>query len=587
MKKYIILLLIIPILIISSCSFKELFCKHEYEKTNEIAATCENYGKIVYECNKCGHIKEDVILKTDHHYNDWHTTQEATCLKEGISQRECTICGHKEAKSISKLEHDFHEKEITPATCTEGEITVFKCDNCGTLKNETTSNPLGHDFGEYSVKVEATEFTDGELERTCSRCGYVEKTIVPANNYIDYEVVKYNYRGQDIVYEVDTLEEMATLFNVAVLNQATTLKVYAKFNTDNLLDYLKEHYTIGIAYSVKMSMLLKDLTFTLSYNNPYPTIKSEEIFYKQYASANVQDFTSTRSADYDDFKINKSPLEYNDVRNSFQLFYVLERFVKPNCVPGSIAETLYNKCKEILRNIVDDSMTDTEKALAIYNYVIMNTTYDKELYSNESAIYNGSPYRGFHLEGVFEDNLAVCEGISQAVCCLCNIEGIRCVQTIGHMTDRLGNVGHAWNKVFVDSNWYVLDATSGGTIVNEKKEVLTDTFFLISNDTFKSYYTEDNFTNIVCFNDYDLFSNLYYEVDDEKYSFSIKSQLDLNRIVKYFYNNYEKESTIEFRIDFDYGTTFMDELDIAYKLMGHLGGIQYINHDNIVLLMKE
>ena len=76
---------------------------------------------------------------------------------------------------------------------------------------------------------------------------------------------------------------------------------------------------------------------------------------------------------------------------------------------GSAAERIYGKMKAVLRSIISDDMDDFEKARAIYDWLIMNVTYDGELYDLLTGSENveSGEYNGFYLEGVFDNGVAV------------------------------------------------------------------------------------------------------------------------------------------------------------------------------------
>ena len=58
------------------------------------------------------------------------------------------------------------------------------------------------------------------------------------------------------------------------------------------------------------------------------------------------------------------------------LFYACTHGYKPKVASGSNAETILNKVKEILRGIINDSMTDIEKVFTMYCWLIKNVQYD-------------------------------------------------------------------------------------------------------------------------------------------------------------------------------------------------------------------
>ena len=138
---------------------------------------------------------------------------------------------------------------------------------------------------------------------------------------------------------------------------------------------------------------------------------------------------STRDASFTDFKINQVTNTYT-VTDTDQLCYVLERGYKPLFTSDSCsAKRMYDAACNALINICDDTFSDIEKLHAIYDWLIENVTYDKTLLN--LVISNGSDlrkYKGFYLEGVFEDHRAVCDGISKAFMVMARIERIQCLQ---------------------------------------------------------------------------------------------------------------------------------------------------------------
>ncbi|MDE7107440.1 MAG: hypothetical protein K2O39_03875, partial [Clostridiales bacterium] len=86
-------------------------------------------------------------------------------------------------------------------------------------------------------------------------------------------------------------------------------------------------------------------------------------------------------------------------------------------------------------------------------------------------------YSAYYLEGVFGDGTtefggmaynpnAVCDGMSKAYALMCNIEGIPCVRVVGRAGKSINTAGgHAWNKVFVNGAWYMVDCTWGDSHV--------------------------------------------------------------------------------------------------------------------------
>ena len=167
-----------------------------------------------------------------------------------------------------------------------------------------------------------------------------------------------------------------------------------------------------------------------------------------------------------------------EVSTTNQLMLALNEGYKPLPTAGSRAEEIYKIIRAVLIDICDDNMTEAEKAHAIYDWLTVNVKYDYAL-ANRNPSLDDAPntaFDGFYLEGVFKADFlpdgsiaqikrgkAVCDGIAKAFNVLCNVEGLRAYKITGKTTGENG-VGHAWNEVLVEGNWYLVDATWGNEL---------------------------------------------------------------------------------------------------------------------------
>lgn len=170
------------------------------------------------------------------------------------------------------------------------------------------------------------------------------------------------------------------------------------------------------------------------------------------------------------------------VADSEQLYYAVARGYKPAFTTDSV-RYLYQKAVNVINGILDENMTDYEKVLAIFDYLSTNVKYDTataEL-SAEGGIdfYNSAAFR---LEGVFDYNNAVCDGISKAFVLLCSIEGIKCERVTG----KINGATHAWNKVCVDGKYYVVDVTNGLSVGEELSPNYK--FFMLSDEDYAKMF---------------------------------------------------------------------------------------------------
>ena len=153
-----------------------------------------------------------------------------------------------------------------------------------------------------------------------------------------------------------------------------------------------------------------------------------------------------------------------EVSTSMQLYFAMEQGLRPIPEQGSSAERIYNEARAVMARITDPDMSDYEVVHAVYDYLTTEVVYDNAVaqYSgardNSQDLYNDVyNYNCFYPEGVFDDGVAVCNGLSQAFVIMCAIEGIESVKISGTVPGG----AHAWNKVCIDGMWYMVDTTWG------------------------------------------------------------------------------------------------------------------------------
>ncbi|MBQ7475696.1 MAG: hypothetical protein IJS78_07255, partial [Clostridia bacterium] len=79
---------------------------------------------------------------------------------------------------------------VTDPTCTERGYTTHVCSVCNKKVKDSYTDPLGHEWGEWTVTVEPTEQATGVRERVCSRCGATDSEELPPVAHVhDYVAV--------------------------------------------------------------------------------------------------------------------------------------------------------------------------------------------------------------------------------------------------------------------------------------------------------------------------------------------------------------------------------------------------------------
>lgn len=106
---------------------------------------------------------------------------------------------------------------------------------------------------------------------------------------------------------------------------------------------------------------------------------------------------------------------------------------------------------KIAKDLVKDKKSDQEKARAIYNYVVANVQYDYEKMSSISTTYLPNIDQTLALKkGICYDFSATLAGMLRSV-------GIPAKLIKGYTVNANGY--HAWNEVYIDGAWIVIDAS--------------------------------------------------------------------------------------------------------------------------------
>ena len=456
----------------------------------------------------------------------------------------------------------------------ENPLTYTVLDSVTFVDGEDT---LIYNFdGWYSEKEFTNQITG--VSSTTGEITVFAKYILKNDN----SAIVVSYEGAQSFLEEDSFE-LKEYLEYIVFNKASqvsfTLTLGESVNYSEYLNAVWQDMEVpksAISWNANLiGGSQVDMTFTY---NDYPnTMASNEDAYTQLDYILHEDYTPVRAIDFDDFKINSIGNTVS-VSTGEELVYAISQGYRPIPISQSKAAGLYNKAKIVLRAIIDDTMDDIAKLHKIYDWLILNVVYDDDLLQlaktggEETSIHR---YNGFYLEGVFDDKRAVCDGISKAFLVLARIEGIETYQ-ITYLPE--GNdPGHAWNKVRLGNNYYVIDATSGGTIM-EGDEALTHKYFMISDQKFKEltqkenvgdpdyfagYEASDNLDKVAQ-TEYNIYEDITVTIGEYSYDLYVDSQQNLDSLLSAISFLAEQNSGISFTVDifiaFEYGEDITDEL---------------------------
>lgn len=122
---------------------------------------------------------------------------------------------------------------------------------------------------------------------------------------------------------------------------------------------------------------------------------------------------------------------------------------------------IIDRVKEITGEIISDDMSDVEKEIAINTWLCENAVYDNSALKNAEqygfAQVDEEYYDSFTAYGILVDGVGVCASYSASFKLLADAAGLDSIVVTGYLD---GSVPHAWNKVNLEGDWYIVDATN-------------------------------------------------------------------------------------------------------------------------------
>lgn len=147
------------------------------------------------------------------------------------------------------------------------------------------------------------------------------------------------------------------------------------------------------------------------------------------------------------------------IDNNNRILYVKYDFDRDTTAAKQ--QEIESRIDEIVGSIITADMTELEKEMAINAYLCDHAQYDNAALENAEK-YNfmtvdADFYDSFTAYGVLVDGVGVCASYSAAFKLLADAAGLESIVVTGYLE---GSVPHAWNKVRIEDNWYIVDATN-------------------------------------------------------------------------------------------------------------------------------
>lgn len=271
--------------------------------------------------------------------------------------------------------------------------------------------------------------------------------------------------AENVYYASDTMLNFYPKRNFSVSIENNTLDVYGI--TDNSKDkhlayqFLNEN---GEILNQQTDVCDNDGEFRKKMTIPDGTYQFV-IFtgpeqYGEYASY-VYDYILLEKADNGSWSHKNSPVFENNV----------EKFEKGKSRSSALADT-YAICHSkkgiaaLAQSITENIESDYDKALAIHDWVCKNIFYDTD---SIDGLSNNAPYIATE---VLESKRAVCLGYANLYAALCRSIDIPCNVVTGYAlgvgngektwnktNSTTADANHAWNEVYIDNRWVIVDTT--------------------------------------------------------------------------------------------------------------------------------
>ena len=351
-----------------------------------------------------------------------------------------SACGN---KSIDTVDSSTQTSQTSQTDSLSTEISNTSDDSSTQIVSEQSlpSEPISSEYLPSSSNTSTVKPPENEV---------IAKPSKPEDTEVVKPVGPPEVKPEDILPTSSTVEDEKEIPKVdnqehTALNSSQYYQ-YNQLSADEKKIYAKlEEAVLSYNNSVDMS----SLGITIKYDRAMTVMKCFKADYPQYFWIS------------NDIKISYNP--ENGVASTGYLCYtdgdVTDNLADKTADRMKIArrrQAVDNAIKEIISKI-GSSWSDYEKEKYIHDYIVDNMKYDQDA-AQKPYNSNGCIKSAFDIYGAFINKKGVCEAYSKAFQTLCYAVGINANQAVG--------VGHMWNTVKLDGDWYYVDVTWDDPIVN-------------------------------------------------------------------------------------------------------------------------
>ncbi len=369
------------------------------------------------------------------------------------------------------------ETTTTEAETTTASETTTEETTTASAESEETTTAASETEASETTSAKPTEWSETEISETLyvvSNCYSRVKAVVGSESVKQYKV------GTEIniVAATDTgyykLADGTFIHSDYVSDQKPSVSAKVEDDDDNNSSSSSEEKP-----SSKPSKISSSYNKDYEDRYPYQQLSADEKqLYQNFVEAAYAFETKVTVPDgmvYEDiFKVycmvfNQEPqlfwLSSSVPRGygSVDMDYVFSR-EEAESIQAEIDATTKN-----VMSIVGGYSSTVSRLKAIYDWVVTNNDFASEGGVNTLGVYNGLAGNG----GL------QCQGYAKTVQYLCDVAGIECMVVNGNNAQ---GTTHAWNVVYCENGYYILDATWGDPMTDYGNKDYVRYLFFLSND---------------------------------------------------------------------------------------------------------
>ena len=427
--------------------------------------------------------------------------------------------------NLKNCEHNYATSS-TPPTCTTEGYTHYVCLLCSDSYSEATIPMLEHSFEAWSITLDPTWKTQGEKERRCTRCDFVETATVLAHQHdlskVEAQPVGCYIEGWDEYKQCGRCEYNTKVIKEATghewgsvvslgngthkricLNDASHLEVsVCTYGNNNVCEICGGAYAFGVRhgnttygydYFAKfgnladgMQRLYRDFNAT-----------AESFYYSSEDVAQDEGYYIIGSYDLSDYNITmeaaeavwvvfyiSNPTYYwidSTIVNTGDVVHLAISDDYSSAAYRRLCDAAILRMEEECGALITADMTDLEKTVTITSYIVKSFEYAYEK-DGTTPVYDrwAHDMSGFAVHGY-----GVCEAYAKTFMYLCQKNGIDCIIGLGRTVEG----GHAWNYFNLDGIWYGADLTWADDYGDE---VFYDQFGLSYDTLFEKHFSDSS-----------------------------------------------------------------------------------------------